>query len=86
MTENDDEPICGAKTRKGIPKYQGTPRQWEGTPCRCKELLKGGRCRFHGGLSTGPKSGTGKAMSYAARDAGYARYVQDRRERAKETD
>lgn len=34
--------VCGAKTRKG-------------TPCQCKQLFRGGRCKFHGGLSTGPK-------------------------------
>jgi hypothetical protein len=33
---------CGATTRKG-------------TPCRCI-ALRNGRCRLHGGLSTGPKS------------------------------
>lgn len=38
--------ICGAKTRRG-------------TPCRCK-AGPSGRCKFHGGRSTGPKSRTGK--------------------------
>jgi len=41
------KPICGAKTRKG-------------TPCRCKLLLNGLRCRFHGGNSTGPRTPEGK--------------------------
>jgi hypothetical protein len=35
-------PICGAKNRLGL-------------PCQCKKLYKSGRCKFHGGLSTGPK-------------------------------
>lgn len=35
---------CGAKTRAG-------------TPCKRRDLYASGRCRFHGGLSTGPKSG-----------------------------
>lgn len=35
---------CGAKTRVG-------------TPCKRLDLGAGGRCRLHGGLSTGPKSG-----------------------------
>lgn len=35
-------PICGAKNRQGL-------------PCLCKKLYRSGRCRFHGGLSTGPK-------------------------------
>jgi len=37
---------CGAKTRRG-------------TACLCK-ALSNGRCRFHGGKSTGPKSEAGK--------------------------
>lgn len=32
---------CGAKTRAG-------------TPCKRRDLYKSGRCRLHGGLSTGP--------------------------------
>ncbi|WP_328804745.1 HGGxSTG domain-containing protein [Noviherbaspirillum galbum] len=35
-------PICGARNRQGL-------------PCQCKKLYRSGRCRFHGGLSTGPK-------------------------------
>lgn len=31
---------CGAKTRAG-------------TPCKRKDMLRGGRCRMHGGKSTG---------------------------------
>lgn len=38
---------CEAKTRKG-------------TPCQCK-ALQNGRCKFHGGLSTGPRTPEGKA-------------------------
>lgn len=36
--------LCGAKTRAG-------------TPCKRRDLYDSGRCRLHGGLSTGPKSG-----------------------------
>jgi hypothetical protein len=36
---------CGARTRKG-------------TPCQCP-AMKNGRCRLHGGLSTGPKTVAG---------------------------
>jgi hypothetical protein len=43
---------CGAKTRKG-------------TPCQAKALANG-RCRNHGGLSTGPRTAEGKARSLAA--------------------
>ncbi len=38
-------PRCGAKTRQG-------------TPCRCPGM-RNGRCRIHGGLSTGPKTAEG---------------------------
>lgn len=41
---------CGAKTRKG-------------TPCKRKDLYACGRCRLHGGLSTGPKTMEGKKRS-----------------------
>ena len=40
-------PRCGAKNRKG-------------TPCRCPAMANG-RCRLHGGLSTGPKTPEGIA-------------------------
>ena len=39
--------LCGAKTRKG-------------TPCKNNGIYENGRCRFHGGLSTGPRTKAGK--------------------------
>lgn len=41
-------PVCGAKTRAG-----GT--------CKAKAVPGKSRCRLHGGLSTGPKTATGRA-------------------------
>lgn len=41
---------CGAKTRKG-------------TPCKVKNIYANGRCKLHGGLSTGPKTLEGKRRS-----------------------
>lgn len=41
---------CSAKTRKG-------------TPCKLKGLYKNGRCKLHGGLSTGPKTPEGKEQA-----------------------
>ncbi len=38
---------CGAKTRAGA-------------PCKLTSIYANGRCRFHGGLSTGPKTKKGK--------------------------
>jgi hypothetical protein len=46
---------CGAKTRRG-------------TLCTLKGNGKGGRCRFHGGKSTGPRTVAGRiAIAAAAR-------------------
>lgn len=44
------ELTCGARTRAG-------------TPCKRKDLYRSGRCKFHGGLSTGPTSEKGKRRS-----------------------
>jgi hypothetical protein len=41
---------CGARTRAG-------------TPCKRRDVYLSGRCRLHGGLSTGPKTVEGKARS-----------------------
>ena len=41
---------CGARTRAG-------------TPCKRRDLYRNGRCRLHGGLSTGPKTPEGKKWS-----------------------
>jgi len=38
---------CGARTRAGH-------------PCRLTSIYQSGRCKFHGGLSTGPTSAAGK--------------------------
>jgi hypothetical protein len=40
--------LCGAKTRKG-------------TPCQARCMEGRGRCRLHGGLSTGAKTAEGRA-------------------------
>ncbi|WP_425386890.1 HGGxSTG domain-containing protein [Azovibrio restrictus] len=41
---------CSATTRKG-------------TPCKHKSLYSNGRCKLHGGLSTGPKTAAGKEQA-----------------------
>lgn len=51
-------PLCGAKTRAG-------------TPCRCF-ALRNGRCKLHGGLSTGPKTSEG----WQRTRAGYSAWRQ----------
>lgn len=42
--------MCGAKTRAGH-------------PCKNKQIYPNGRCKFHGGLSTGPRTLEGKRRS-----------------------
>ncbi len=44
------KPTCQAITRRG-------------TACQCKPLPGNKRCKFHGGLSTGPKTPAGRAQS-----------------------
>jgi len=41
---------CGARTRVG-------------TPCKQRVLYRSGRCKLHGGLSTGPRTIKGKRRS-----------------------
>lgn len=41
---------CGAKARAG-------------TPCKLTSIYDNGRCKFHGGLSTGPTTQEGKRRS-----------------------
>ena len=41
---------CGAQTRAG-------------TPCQQKGIYRNGRCKLHGGLSTGPRTKRGKRRS-----------------------
>ena len=58
-------PRCGAKTRSG-------------TPCK-SPAMKNGRCRLHGGKSTGPPKGNTNALKqgFYTRDAiTHRRYVR----------
>jgi hypothetical protein len=57
----DDMTRCGAKTRQG-------------TPCKAIGLGKGGRCKNHGGASTGPRTPEGLARTTAAMRAGRQRW------------
>lgn len=53
-TPRSDRGECGAKTRKGTP-CQASP-VW----CVERDKPRNGRCKLHGGLSTGPKTAVGK--------------------------
>lgn len=55
-----DRPRCGAKTRKG-------------TPCQAQGLGRGGRCKNHGGMSTGPRTPEGRERAHAALRAWHER-------------
>ncbi|MCO4875772.1 HGGxSTG domain-containing protein [Paraburkholderia caribensis] len=41
---------CGAKTRAG-------------TPCKLTSIFANGRCKLHGGMSTGPRTDAGRKRS-----------------------
>jgi uncharacterized protein YjcR len=61
-----DAPRCGAKTRKG-------------TPCKSPGM-KNGRCRMHGGMSTGAPKGNKNAFKhgrYSAEAVTQRRAVRD---------
>lgn len=57
---------CGARTKRA------------GTPCRAP-AMRNGRCRMHGGLSTGPRTAEGLERSRRARwkHGAYSRQVRD---------
>ena len=56
-----DRPRCGARTRKG-------------DPCLVRVEPGKRRCRFHGGLSTGPRTAEGKARIAAAQRRRWAEW------------
>jgi hypothetical protein len=66
-SQADAKMRCNAKTRKG-------------TACQARPLGKGGRCKFHGGASTGPRPPEGLARSLAAARAGYQRWRAQQKE------
>lgn len=68
-----NRPLCGAKCR-------------DGHACKAKAVINpktdeviNGRCRFHGGLSCGPKTPEGKARSKEAARQGMLNYWQKKK-------
>ena len=53
-TPRRDRPRCGAMTRKGTPC--AAPVVWD----KRRDRPVNGRCRFHGGASTGPRTDAGR--------------------------
>lgn len=76
MNESDDwtlrYPALGAIYAEAHPQRYarlkerrcGAHSRSSGMPCKAK-ALKNGRCRFHGGLSTGPRTEAGKRAALA---------------------
>jgi hypothetical protein len=62
-----DWPKCGAKTRAGH-------------PCRVRAEPRNARCRFHGGLSTGPRTEAGRARIAEAQRRRWAAFRAARRQ------
>jgi len=56
-----ERPTCGARNRAG-------------DPCRVRVELGKRRCRFHGGLSTGPKTAAGRARIAEAQRRRWAEF------------
>src|ERR1700687_531561 len=61
---------CGAKTRRG-------------GPCQCPAMANG-RCRLHGGLSTGPKTAAGieRIRRAVTKHGYYSKAATEERQRA----
>lgn len=79
------EPHAGRLPGRGWLKHGGTPGNWDnaprcgaktraGTPCR-SAAMKNGRCRMHGGASTGPRTAEGIERIRASRTK-HGRYSQ----------
>jgi hypothetical protein len=60
----DGGPARRANSCAGASKC-GAKRHRDGQPCQAKPEPGKGRCRFHGGRSTGPKTSEGRARSLA---------------------
>ena len=69
-------PPCGARTKS----YGGRPCQAPPVIDRGTGQPRNGRCRLHGGLSTGPKTAQGKARTLAALCAGWLAWRQRKSE------
>jgi hypothetical protein len=68
-----DRPRCGAKTRAG-------------RPCGMRVEFGKARCRFHGGLSTGPKTEAGRARIAEAQRRRWRAYREGRKGATPATD
>jgi len=72
ITSKSERPRCCAKTRAG--GQCKAPAVWD----RLNDVARNGRCRLHGGLSTGPRTEEGKQRTLEALRAGRARWLAGR--------
>jgi hypothetical protein len=57
--------LCGARTRAGPPCKRAAAADPDLSGTRWGAIPRNGRCRLHGGASTGPRTAGGKARSAA---------------------
>ena len=67
------------KVSKGLAKICGAYARTTGKPCQAKKVYRGGKCRLHGGLSTGPKTLDGKERALKALRDGWRRWRANQR-------
>lgn len=79
--------LCGRYGKRGNPRLNEVPprrrcgaKTRSGTPCK-HWAMKNGRCRLHGGMSTGAKTPSGKARAIAALREGWERWNTERQAR-----
>ena len=61
------------QVKLGTAKVCGAHARSTGKPCQCKQVYRSGRCKFHGGLSTGPRTPEGKQRAIKAMHDGLRR-------------
>lgn len=80
QTPRHARPRCGARCRDGSPCR--APVVWDRKANRPRNRRGPGRCRRHGGLSTGPNTPEGKARIAAAQRKRWAEYRRRKAEEA----
>jgi hypothetical protein len=70
ITSKSERPRCGAKTRVG--GHCKAPAVWNTQD----DVARNGRCRMHGGLSTGPRTEEGLQRTLKALRAGRVRWLR----------
>ena len=63
--------FCAVRARTRLRVLCGARRKYDGQPCQAK-ALPNGRCKLHGGMSTGPKTQEGRERIAASMKARWA--------------